>query len=427
MRRKTATAILTALLLPGALTALAQTTWTKWPANPVFSGFNGNSDNPVVVRYALEPNVVYDWPTGVYRMWYTSLTFGGQGLAINGALSLNGIDWFVQNDGPALDVAESQRVFDVTVRNPRVVSMGSSFAMYYMGTDSSGKGSIGLATSQDGIHFTRHGAYPVLSGGSAESWDSGGAGFEDVRKEDSTYYIWYSGGNSTTSGLGLARSTDGVEWVKDPANPILIPTLASEQPYVLAPSVVKVGGLYYMFYLAGPYASRSVYVAYSTDKVHWTKASNGPILTGGSQSWETGTLGNISVIYLAGEFRMWYSALSQNGSWQTGYATSAIEPLSSIRAKSNPAASTLSQNFPNPFNPATAIDYTVAGDTGVESSVKLVVYDEIGRQVAVLVDEKQAAGSHRAVFDGSRFASGIYYYRLQIGGVTHTKTMTLVK
>ena len=407
-----------------ASSVFAQVTWTKYPANPVFAIYNNNINNPVAAKYALEPNIVYDWPTGVYRMWYTSLSFGyGTTLTVNGALSLNGIDWFVQNDGPALDVPATLGTFDASVRNPRVIQTGNSFRMYYVGTDANGKGSIGLATSSDGIHFERHGSTPVLSGGSIDSWDAGGAGFQDVRKEDSTYWMWYSAGDANGTRIGVATSEDGLEWVKDTANPVLSPLLTSEQPHVLQPCVVKVGQLYYMFYLGGQYSNRSVFFAYSTDRLHWTRGSSSPVLTGGSQSWEGTTIGGIYVIYMAGQFRMWYSSVTPSGQWQIGYATSSIAPLSISKASGTASVATLSQNFPNPFNPTTTIRFS----TSLAQKVTLKIYDVLGSEVATLVDGQLDPGEHAMTWDATRHASGTYICKLVVGEVQQTRMMVLVK
>jgi ligand-binding sensor domain-containing protein len=80
-----------------------------------------------------------------------------------------------------------------------------------------------------------------------------------------------------------------------------------------------------------------------------------------------------------------------------------------------PAAFKLEQNYPNPFNPLTIIKYTVGGTRGLglgASGVTLAVYDVLGRQVAVLVNERKAPGSYEVSFDGSGLASGVYVYRL---------------
>ncbi len=83
----------------------------------------------------------------------------------------------------------------------------------------------------------------------------------------------------------------------------------------------------------------------------------------------------------------------------------------------------LAQNYPNPFNPTTTIGY----DLPSASQVSLKVYDVVGREVATLVNEAQAAGEHTATFNGANLASGIYFYRLQAGNFVQTRKMLLVK
>jgi hypothetical protein len=68
----------------------------------------------------------------------------------------------------------------------------------------------------------------------------------------------------------------------------------------------------------------------------------------------------------------------------------------------------LEQNYPNPFNPKTAVSYQLSAP----SKTKITIYDVLGREVAVLVDEVKEAGYYETVFDASRHASGMYIYRL---------------
>ncbi|RPH36777.1 T9SS C-terminal target domain-containing protein, partial [bacterium] len=63
----------------------------------------------------------------------------------------------------------------------------------------------------------------------------------------------------------------------------------------------------------------------------------------------------------------------------------------------------------------------------VASQVKLVVYDLLGREVAVLVDGKREAGTYHDAFDGSGLASGMYVYRLRAGSFVQARTMLLLK
>jgi hypothetical protein len=88
-----------------------------------------------------------------------------------------------------------------------------------------------------------------------------------------------------------------------------------------------------------------------------------------------------------------------------------------------PETFALHQNFPNPFNPTTTIQYALP--TG--SLVSLQVFDILGREVATLVNEFKNAGEHQVQFNASGLGSGVFFYRLQAGRFIETKRMMLVK
>ena len=88
-----------------------------------------------------------------------------------------------------------------------------------------------------------------------------------------------------------------------------------------------------------------------------------------------------------------------------------------------PAQYFLAQNHPNPFNPSTIIKFELP----VSSEVRLSVCDLLGREVAVLVNERRGAGIHQLTFDASRLSSGLYLYRLQAGDFVATKKLILLK
>jgi hypothetical protein len=95
-----------------------------------------------------------------------------------------------------------------------------------------------------------------------------------------------------------------------------------------------------------------------------------------------------------------------------------------------PLSFALEQNYPNPFNPATVIRYAIVGARGQgqgTSYVRLVVYDLLGREVVMLVNENKAPGNYEVTFDAAGLASGVYFYRLSSGNFVQTRKMLLLQ
>ena len=88
-----------------------------------------------------------------------------------------------------------------------------------------------------------------------------------------------------------------------------------------------------------------------------------------------------------------------------------------------PAQFELAQNFPNPFNPETTINF----DIPERSNVKLSIYNINGQEIAVLVNDFINAGTYSESFNGSNLTSGVYFYRLESNGHSTTKRMLLLK
>lgn len=88
-----------------------------------------------------------------------------------------------------------------------------------------------------------------------------------------------------------------------------------------------------------------------------------------------------------------------------------------------PLSISISQNFPNPFNPTTTFSYELSA----VSEVRLAIFDVLGREIVVLVDGKEQAGTHKKNWDASIFPSGMYFYRFQAGSHVETKRLVLLK
>lgn len=100
-----------------------------------------------------------------------------------------------------------------------------------------------------------------------------------------------------------------------------------------------------------------------------------------------------------------------------------IYTLTGISNNEIPVKFYLSQNYPNPFNPVTKINYGIAK----ASNVKVTVFNLLGKEVAVIVNEFQQAGNYFTNFDASDLTTGIYYYRISAGEFTEVRKMTLIK
>ena len=117
-----------------------------------------------------------------------------------------------------------------------------------------------------------------------------------------------------------------------------------------------------------------------------------------------------------------YAGMERGGVW--------IRPLSEVVAsvevqRSNRAVAgfSLEQNYPNPFNPTTTIRYELPGS----SQVKLSVYDVLGREVSVLVNERTDAGVHDVKFDAAGLSSGVYFYRIRAADFVQSRQLLLLR
>ena len=99
--------------------------------------------------------------------------------------------------------------------------------------------------------------------------------------------------------------------------------------------------------------------------------------------------------------------------------TSVQEPESDVL----PKVFALQQNYPNPFNPTTTIQFALP--TG--SQVVLKIYNLLGREVATLVNEELQSGKYKVDFEANGLPSGVYFYRIQAGGFSKTRKLTLLK
>jgi len=138
-------------------------------------------------------------------------------------------------------------------------------------------------------------------------------------------------------------------------------------------------------------------------------------------------LGNSRLWSITGQTFVGESS-GNNTTFSSGFLADTLirGPFASVAPGATPGVPTrfeLSQNYPNPFNPSTIVRYIVPAVT----SVKLVIYDLLGREIAVLVNEIKTPGTYSVRFDGSGLASGVYIYRMDAGSFVQSRKLLLLR
>jgi hypothetical protein len=100
-----------------------------------------------------------------------------------------------------------------------------------------------------------------------------------------------------------------------------------------------------------------------------------------------------------------------------------VHSITGVNGDQSPTRFRLEQNYPNPFNPSTTIHF----DLPVASHAMLKIFNALGQEVDVLVDEARSAGTHTVQWNGAAFPSGVYLCRLQVNGFVETRKLVLLK
>lgn len=263
------------------------------------------------------PRVISD--TGQYRMWYDGMQISEAGWiwAVGLADSWDGATWTKHRENPVLS-AGSAGGWDSDSRvQVSILKDGATYKMWYSGSDG-GPTQTGYATSADGAAWTIFAGNPVLTVGPTGSWDEFEADAPSVIKDGGVYRMWYHGCDEayTACSIGRATSANGTTWTKHPGNPVLTGTPGGfDEGFVTWPIVLKNGSLYEMWYTS---FGSGIGRATSPDGIVWTKDPSNPVLPegpGGTQVVQP------TVMLEGGTYRMWFR-YGAGGEVAIGYATS---------------------------------------------------------------------------------------------------------
>lgn len=366
-------------LAVGVGQAGAAQSWTKFAANPV-----------VTERGAYQPEVVKVGAT--YYMFYTyRAPAGGPYTTIEVRLrtSPDGVTWSTPTT--VLTPGAPGQWDDAGVYVDSVMFDGGVFKMWYTGrqTVPSTKNAIGYATSPDGITWTKDAGNPILTS-TPSSWDAQFVREASVVKVGSTYHMWYAGTNAWPAfRIGYATSPDGIVWTKHPANPVLLPGAPGswEDATVYNPQVVHYNGYFHMWYSAGDGPSNNEWVlgyaaSCDADGVNWVKEPANPVLgLGVAPAWDCGdSVDYNDVILDGGTWKMWYSGAGfrcgHPSDYQLGYATL----VGALETPPFPVCPADLQVIKNVDNPAPLVGQNIifsvtVTNNGPNSAVNVVVND----------------------------------------------------
>lgn len=238
--------------------------WIDYANNPMFTKYDAynNPYGGVAAGKVLLEN-------GKYRMWYMHTYEAGRA-DINYAESIDGFHWHNIFPRPVLTPGAAGSWDSRTVGITALLKDDDGYKMYYAGFSNENPSiySVGLAVSQDGLKWEKQ-AQPVFSAETDPNTCVSG-----VVKKDGVYYMYYTSSNPIYN-LNLAQSQDGLHWTKYQGNPILLPEEPWEMSGIVYPSVIYDGSRFVMLY--DNWDRSGFGMATSTDGITWKKDPKNPV------------------------------------------------------------------------------------------------------------------------------------------------------
>ena len=240
--------------------------------------------------------------------------------------------------------------------------------------------------------------------------DSNISGYPSVSCSDSVVYVVWQDSRSGWDVYGKGSFDGGLTWGED--------TRLTNDPFnQFRPSIIASGSIVHVTWQDVRDGNWEIYYKRSLDRGSTWETDERLTNSEGDSFYPSVNVNGTAVDIL------WQDA--RNGNVEMYYKRNPTGNLSGISKISRdvPRSYFLSQNYPNPFNPETKINFSVPK----LSNIKIVVYDNLGREMQTLVNEQLSPGTYSVTWNASNYPSGVYFYRLTTQDYTETKKMILIK
>lgn len=285
--------------------------WTDYYGNPILSP----SGTYYETHGVGQANVLFI--NGQYKMWYLG-DAGGNHKYVMYAESNNGINWTRPYPNPVLSPGAPGSWDDLAVHPGAVIYEDGHYYMFYCGwSDPYGQWDVGFAESIDGINWTKN-PEPVLLGTNGMEYQIGPS---SVIKIESTYYMYYYMRDLPYLRIGLATSTDRINWTRYSGNPILTYDQSWEGTGIYYPTVYKNNTQYVMIYMNGP--GTGFGKANSTDGINWIKDEANPFFTidDAHNHWADYKIAYPYYFNANNQDRIYYTGFISSGIYKIGFVT----------------------------------------------------------------------------------------------------------
>lgn len=423
-------------LFPGWNGAIAQLPldFTGSPYNPVLThGVPGSYDDLLVAPFVV-------WDEGTFYMFYAAngggcLASSDDGLifakfAGNPIITASGVgfDSLGAGGGPVLKAGQ-QWVMYYGARQYPGYGPGES---------------TGMATADNLEGPWEQSFEPVLTIGSPGEWDMGLVYTTSVLPLDTGGFILFYYGATEFNGfwiMGMATSPDGITWTKYNDPNTTQPPYAESDPIlpaggpgsfdewgVTGAGVLRMGGYYHMYYSSlGPDPSlgyrSDIGYAYSEDGITWTKWPGNPVYAQEDDPYldpatmiveQASTMIHDSTVYLYYDYGTTENSIGLAKAYNVWFGTN--EPVKMENALRI-------TNFPNPVAQSTTFSFML----NEPGKVKLELFDSFGRLAAVVADEFMSSGRQERSWNAESYPAGVYSYRLESTGKTGIGKLIIIK